>query len=157
MSYKYFIGIDAGSNGAISIINSEGKLLEIFKIPDTIEETWKSLEKYKESIERGEVFGATEKIWSMAGNGHVGAFTLGYNVCVAITTLIHNKIPYEKVLPKTWQKTYSLISQSKFPNQTTWKKYLFEKAQELFPSDKFYIYQADALLIAEYLRRTKSK
>ena len=45
--YKYFVGIDPGSSGAITVIGECGDLIISIKMPSTILDAWKSLEFLK--------------------------------------------------------------------------------------------------------------
>jgi len=145
----YFMGIDIGSGGAIAIVDREGLLIEIIKTPPTIQDFLYFLNKWgKESI-----FCLVENVHSFPGNSHKVAFSFGEINGITKTALEANKIPYDLVTPQRWMKSYGM---KKGPNQsmTEWKNDLLKVAQRLFPKDKIYLYQADAVLIAEYTRRT---
>jgi hypothetical protein len=45
--YKYYIGIDIGLNGAITILNEEKKIIEVIKTPSTIKNFADWIDKYK--------------------------------------------------------------------------------------------------------------
>lgn len=148
---KYFLGIDPGSSGAITILSDEGKIVESFKLLPTILENWRSLEKYKENIEKGELMGLLEQNHPYGVEGVSSAFTFGFNSCLAETIYLHNKIPFERISPQGWMKGFCMV-RIKNESQTLWKGRLYKKACELYPLEKFYIYQSDSILIATYLR-----
>lgn len=66
--------------------------------------------------------------------------------------LLAARIPFEAVIPQTWQKAFGLVKK-KGESPTKWKNRLKAKAQQLFPSEKVTLATADALLIAEFCRR----
>lgn len=150
--YKLFCGIDGGSYGAISIIDNEGQLIKHIKMPLTIRDSWRTIEEFKQNIEKNEMFGMVEKNHAYPGNGASSAFTFGYNSCLAETILIYNEIPYEKIPPQCWMG-YFKMKKDRNESQTNWKNRLYQKTQMLFPKNKFYQYESDAILIAEYCRR----
>ena len=69
--------------------------------------------------------------------------------------LIALGIPTEKVTPQKWIKVYQL-NKKKEQSENKWKNVLKAKAQSLFPQlgKKVTLKTCDALLIAEYARRT---
>jgi hypothetical protein len=153
--YNLFCGIDPGSTGAITIINSDGKILKSVKMPDTLQDAWNVLEEFREEIGKGKMYATTENVWAMQGNGVSGAFTFGYNVCIADSIPLYNKVPYDRIISSKWMKFFGMTRNPSQESETTWKTRLYCKCQQLFPGEKFYKYQADSILIAEYTRRTK--
>ena len=57
------------------------------------------------------------------------------------------ELPFEFVVPAKWQRAMGCLTKGD-------KKVSYRKAQELFPHVKVTHWNADALLIAEYARRT---
>lgn len=66
-------------------------------------------------------------------------------------------IPYERLLPRQWQKRFGIekesVEGSKGQREHAWKKQLQSKARHLFPSQKVTLRNCDALLLAECARR----
>ena len=148
---KVFIGVDPGANGGIA---------ELF--PDKANAFSISgcgmlyISGYFEDINdehEGEVFALIESVHSMPGQGVVSSFNFGHNFGMLEGFLMAAGIPYDRVTPQKWQKGYGLY---KMPGESHTDKKNRHKAlaQELFPTLKVTHATADALLIAEYCRRT---
>jgi crossover junction endodeoxyribonuclease RuvC len=104
------VGIDPGKTGAISFIDPIQHTLEIFDMP---------IRQVKEDSKRREVdanalfdmldprnpqHGFIEDVWSMTGDGNVGAFNFGDAYGTAKTALIAYNIDLVRVLPNVWKK-----------------------------------------------------
>ena len=143
-----FIGIDPGANGGIAAIYpSSAAAWQIkgrgpYDISDILERL-------------GDIpcFALIEKVHAMPGQGVVSTFNFGYNFGMLEGFLIGSGIPYDRVTPQKWQKGYGLY---KLPWETNTDKKNRHKAraQKRFPDLKITHATADALLIAEYARRT---
>jgi len=146
--YKYYIGVDPGKTGGIVIIDSTSLVIEVFKTPETIRDFIDRLTPYMNES----VFCLTEKVSSMPQNGGKANYTFGYINGVLHTVLTTTGIPFELVTPRTWMKSY-MMKKGKSEGNTQWKNRLKQKAQMLFPKEKVTLWNADALLIAEYCKR----
>ena len=117
-----------------------------------------------------------EKVSEMPGQRGMFNFGMGYGTLRAVPLLA--KIPLHEVTATKWQKEFvSPLPMPKKPDmsgmtkdetkealrlhknklgqrQTKHKKRLLEAAQRLFPHHKLTLKTCDALLIAEYARRT---
>jgi len=145
---SYFMGVDVGTGGAIAIIDKEGIIMEIIKTPATIQDFLSFLDKWKNE----KIFCLVEKVHSFPGNSHKVAFTFGEINGITKAVLEASKIPYDLITPQRWMAFYGL-KKSATQTMTDWKNELLKVAQRLFPKEKIYLYQADAVLIAEYTRR----
>jgi hypothetical protein len=67
--------------------------------------------------------------------------------------LTGNLIPFEEVSPQTWQKQMGIRPRAKTESKNDHKNKLLAAAQRLFPGPRITKATADALLLAEYLRR----
>lgn len=159
-----YIGIDPGASGAIASLDLHGNV-------DAEKFTGKTYIEIAQLIRRHVKYSsrfviALEKVHAMPARangktvqGIVGTFAFGKNYGVLVGILATLDIEPNDVPPQTWQKEFGLIVRRKQPGITagkakTIKKNLHKaKAQELFPSVKVTHAVADALLIAEYLRR----
>jgi len=144
-----FIGIDPGANGAMAVIQEDDTYEFPFKqISMTLISSM--LEDYSD---KRDCFALIEKVHAMPGQGVVSTFNFGYNFGMLEGFLIGSGIPYDRVTPQKWQKNYGLF---KLPGETHTDKKNRHKAlaQKLFPDLKITHATADALLIAEYARRT---
>lgn len=147
-TYKYFIGIDPGVSGGIAVIDSTSTVIEVFKTPVTIKDF---IEKFSEYMDE-KVFAVCEKVHSMPQNGVKASYTFGYVNGILHTVLTVAGIPYELITPQKWMKHF-MMKKGKNETGTKWKNRLKGKAQSLFPSVKCTLWNADALLIAEYCKR----
>ena len=149
---KVFIGIDPGSNGAMAVIQQD----DVYEFPfKQISMTLISsmLEDYSD---KRTCHALIELVHAMPGQGVTSMFNFGHNFGMLEGLLIGAGIPYDRVTPQKWQKEFGLY---KLPDETkTAKKNRHkELAQELFPTLKVTHATADALLIAEYARRTHER
>lgn len=139
-----FIGIDPGGNGA-AVLLYENKEVDIFRFKD---KTYADIvECFEEWATGQELFAYLEKVHSMPKQGVSSTFKFGVHFGFLTGILITLRIPFEYVTPQKWQKF--LGCQSKGDKNVT-----KAMAQRLFPNEKIVHGNADALLIAEYGRRT---
>lgn len=154
-----YIGIDPGLSGGIAYIAVHNaytiKLPEIegleapsittvaLKMPDTEADT---AEFFKQITINKEVKALIEKVHSMPKQGVTSSFTFGRNYGFLRGCLISHGISFDEVQPAIWQKTLGCLTKGD-------KNVSKAKAQQLFPELKVTHATADALLIAEYLRR----
>lgn len=145
------IGIDPGKNGGIAIIDEEGKVIELIKMPPTPEDLYFFLSK-----KATQHVCILEKVGGMPGNGGSAMFNFGKGYGNIEMALIACGIKTITVTPQKWQKHYQLGSSTSC-SHTEWKNKLKAKAQQLFPSlgKKITLVTCDALLLAEYGRTLK--
>jgi len=146
MAYDYYIGIDPGKSGGIAIMDSSG-IVEIFKTPLSPIDFFHKFEPYADKS----IYCITEKVHSMPQNGGKANYTFGYINGVLHTILMVCQIPFDLRTPQMWMKYYAL-KKGKSESNTQWKNRLKVKAQQLFPKEKVTLWNADALLIANYCR-----
>jgi Holliday junction resolvasome RuvABC endonuclease subunit len=145
------IGIDPGKNGAIAWITDGKPCVE--KMPDTLQDLWELI---------GGICGLTsnhgytpckayiEQVSSSPQMGVTSAFTFGNGFGHLEMALTAAGIPFERIRPQVWQKTLGCMTGGD-------KNVSKRRAQELFPTMKVTHATADALLIAEYGRRTTNQ
>lgn len=114
------------------------------KMPETERDVWEWLQ----GALGGSDFAYIERVHSMPKQGVASSFTFGRSYGFLRGCLIASGIPFEEVTPQTWQKALGCLSRGD-------KNVTKAKAQQLFPSLKITHATADALLIAEYGRRTR--
>ena len=155
------IGIDPGLSGAIAIL--DGNVVELFDVPSTKITKGKTsktdylpyemaatLRRYW--LPNGNVHVFIEKVHAMPGQGSVSMFRFGEGYGLWLGIIAACGYPVTKVTPQAWKKLIMAGMGDKDAART--------RAQELFPekmgelSRKKDIGRADALLIAEYGRRT---
>jgi len=146
---KFIIGIDPGKSGAIAIYHPLKNRTDATPVLHlTPADIAHYLSYYKE--ERDNIICYIEKVHSMPKQGVVSSFTFGQNFGTYIGILTALKIPFTYVAPGVWQRVMGCLSKGD-------KNVTKRKAQELFPSLTITHATADALLIAEYGRRTEAK
>lgn len=139
-----YIGIDPGKKGALAIIREDGVTLVPF---DT--------EAYNRELLRVDsALCALERVGAMPGQGVTSMFSFGENYGFIQGLLTANAIPYELVTPQRWKKAFEVTGD---------KNTSIAVAKRLFPgvslrrtvqSRKDDDGMAEALLLAEYARRT---
>ncbi len=142
---KLFIGIDPGKSGGIAFITQDGKAWA-FKMPETERDIWDHLRAYSGSMDYDPV-ALIESVHAMPGQGVTSTFTFGQGFGGLRMALVAAEIRFETITPQKWQKGMSCLTGGD-------KNVSKAKAQQLFPDLKITHAIADALLIAEYNRRT---
>lgn len=156
------VGIDPGVSGAVVVIDRGGlyvhdPVLYTKRGKNRISPYW-ALELFK-ALGNTEVSVLIEEQWPRPGEGTLGAFTAGYNLCVyEVAARAHGaKIDY--VLPQAWKKHYGLL----FPAGTHLKAVKTAsrvKAADLFPASADFFRRvkddgrAEAALIAWWGKQT---
>jgi crossover junction endodeoxyribonuclease RuvC len=102
------------------------------------------------SIEGLRVTAALEKVHSMPGQGVVSSFKFGMGYGGLRMALLAANIPFRDVQPQAWQRSLGCLTGGD-------KNISKSMAQQLFPGMKITHAIADALLIAEWLRRMEVK
>ena len=130
----------------------------------TDRQKWDWIDQYRHSKDQY-VFCVIEKVGGFMprersgseGGGQKGShmFTFGKSYGMLLGFLTAANIAYIEVIPRTWQKSYGLL-RPKEATDTQWKNELKDKALLLFPGTKVTLATADALLMAEYCRRSRS-
>lgn len=162
---KAFVGIDPGSSGGIAMIDPLG-LVMTWKMPSDEEDMVNLMELLPSNKSRPGGYIYIEKVGGFMGEGkgkdkknaasaHT-MFKFGRGVGVLIGALLAFDTVFTEIPPQQWQKGLNLHPKNRYRGKTAWKNYLKKTAQEYFPSEKVTLYNADALLIAEYCRQTRS-
>ena len=108
-----FIGIDPGKDGAIAVMDSDGRIFDVFDMPTIKNGSKRSLlvsELKRILAALVTEFGAQnivcgiEKVNAFPGNGSVSSFSFGKNAGVLEGIVCGLGIRYELIHPKTWQK-----------------------------------------------------
>jgi hypothetical protein len=150
-----YIGIDPGKTGGIAWI-CQGEA-DVRKMPATEHDVCELLA----GLWRCVLTAGLEKVHAMRGKdgrkqGVASAFTFGQNYGTLRGCLTALKIPFCDVTPTQWQREFGLAGK-KHPDNTAKKNAHKQMAQQLFPHLTITHATADALLIAEYLRRRECK
>ena len=153
----HYLGIDPGKSGGLALVtdspNGEGACA--IAMPKTDRDIWNWFE---EVLQLPCVVASLEKVASRPGQGVRSMFTFGENYGLLRGLLTASGIRFSLVTPRTWQKELGIAPRNKQKETPTqFKTRLKEEAQRLFPKLKITKATADALLIAEYTRRTTIK
>lgn len=104
------IGIDPGKNGALSFIDPIAHTIHIYDTPwENIGQSGKRWEVRGEKIadwvfEHDATHGIIEDVWSMTGDGNVGAFSFGCAFGIALGCLRGIGVKVHRVTPQVWKK-----------------------------------------------------
>ena len=138
-----FLGIDPGMSGGIALLSADLSFIQAYKMPETETDTQELLAEHF-----GIRIGFIEAVHSMPKQGVSSSFKFGQSYGFLRGLLVGMKIPFESVTPQKWQKEIGCMTRGD-------KNVSKAKAQQLFPSLKITHATADALLIAEFARRTR--
>lgn len=142
-----FIGIDPGKSGGLALLAADGRVIDVVKMPATECDLFETLEEWGLGGEDGRIWATLEFVRSSPQMGVTSAFTFGRGYGALRMALIAAAIPFEEVTPAKWQNAMKCRTKGD-------KNVSKRRAQELFPGQKVTHAIADALLIAEYGRRT---
>lgn len=159
-----YIGIDPGLDGALAVIDTDRDAVEIFDTPTVTVKTTKGTKREYDlstmatrlrtvRLNLQSSIAVIEKVHSMPGQGVRSMFSMGYGVGAWEGLLAGIGIPYRRVAPQTWQKLM-------LADEGRGKDAARLQAQRLFPATAAMFARkkddgrADAVLIAEYGRRT---
>lgn len=141
----FYLGIDPGKSGGLAFLPKLGiEKAFAFPFPNTERDCADIIEEYKSIT----IYAAVEAVHSMPGQGVASSFSFGKNYGFLRGLLIAYKIPFVNPSPSTWQTALNCMTKGN-------KNITKAKAQELFPYLHITHATADALLIAEWLRRQK--
>lgn len=156
---RAWIGIDPGANGCAAIIKEDGNIDVLRFSKSTDLDIWNWL--YSQVL----CYKCTcyiEKVWAMPAKNPDGSmrsmgaqtmFTFGENYGMVKAFVTVAGIPVDFAVPQTWQKLYGM-KKDKGEDQPSYKRRLRSKAEELFPQFKFTADTVDAVLIANFCKKT---
>lgn len=153
-NYEYFAGVDPGKEGAITIIDSTSQVIDCRKLGEGFTTLVEMFEDMISEIDAKRLFCVCEQVGGRFGDGASRAFNFGYSTASTHNALVIAKIPFDLKIPRTWQKYFGMTRNKKGgETYEQYKRRLKEKAITLFPHHKVTLWNADALLIAEYCKR----
>lgn len=142
---ELFIGIDPGVAGGIAVVDATGAVRLAVKMPETEREI---LDVLKEPGPGYTVRAVLERVRASPKMGVTGAFTFGRGYGALRMALTARGIPFDEVIPQRWQKALGCLTGGD-------KNVSKRRAQDFFPSVKVTHALADALLLAEFARRSE--
>lgn len=139
-----WIGVDPGSSGAIAAVFQQGNPTWI-----KLDNTDADISDWMDDLaSEYRIIGAVlERVGSMPGQGVSSSFKFGASAGFCRGLLVAHKISFRLVGPVQWQNHMSCRTGGD-------KNITKTMAQRLWPSLKITHAYADALLIAEFCRRT---
>ena len=151
---RYYVGIDAGSKGAMAIINSDGDVADIIDLDNDVDTYSGLIIRFIDHTDK-DFYIAVEDVCGRPGQSCAANTTFmklaGYAELLGYIL----STEYLKVKPQTWKKHFGLIS--KGLTKTQRKHLSIELAKELFPAVANKLTaskdgRAEALLIARYMK-----
>lgn len=139
---RFFIGIDPGMQGGIAVL-SDTDIWGLWPLTDQTDADIANIL----TLHGAKLFAMIENVHAFPKMNASSSFKLGTSFGVLRGCLAVRNIPREFVTPAKWQKALGCLSHGD-------KNITKRKAQELFPGQTITHITADALLIAEYCRRT---
>lgn len=167
------IGIDPGASGGLACIDSNGRI-DLEPMPDASDEDrfeddlweWISYRGDAQQTSNNAVFAAIERNTGFVGGGGdpgSSMFKFGTNYGLLLGFLRAADIPTVRITPGVWQRDLGIPTRIKRgkdrvgESKKEFKRRLLNHARDLFPRERITEKTADALLIAEWLRRWKEK
>lgn len=149
-----YIGVDPGMSGGLAIITPDESMG--MEMPESERDIWDWFHLWEDRRFYA-AFAVIEIVHAMPGNGVSGMFKFGMSYGGLRMALTAAAIPFDGVRPQEWQKALGIKGRDKKDgeSQPDFKKRLRARAQQLFPSLEVTLATADALLLAEYCRRTQ--
>jgi len=141
-----YLGLDPGSSGGFAVLNDAGEIVIAQKFDKLTErDIWDAIKEHSLSPDIG--LAMLEQVGAMPKQGVSSTFKFGTSYGFLRGLLAASDVSYEFVLPRKWQASLGCLTKG-------CKNVSKAKAQQLWPGHKITHAIADALLIAEYARRT---
>jgi len=146
LTSTFYLGIDPGHSGGAALLNNFGAITAVFKFADlTDHDIYRLLNIWKSNCLT--IVAMIERVHSMPKQGVSSTFKFGRSYGFLIGLLTALQIPFEYVTPQKWQKELCCLTHGD-------KNISKAAAQRRWPEQKITHAIADALLIAEFARRT---
>ena len=165
---KVFVGLDPGMTGGLAAVDSSGKLLSVIAMPrvngSTGPQDYHAIKEWFAEMKKlGKVEAALERISVRPGEGVKSKLTAGTNWGFLKGMLVAINARYVEPTPQAWKKLLALPKRSG-KERKKGKEDAVVLATQLFPGINLtpgrkrvpHDGMADAVLIAEYARRTLS-
>lgn len=148
MAKMVFLGIDPGASGGVACLTADRDVVLAVAMPETDADLLAVLAGAVDRVKSPSLcHGTLEKVHSSPQMGVTSAFTFGMQYGRVRMALAALHIPFDEVAPPRWQRRLECLSGGD-------KSVTKVRAQQLFPGVKVTHYIADALLLAEFCRRT---
>lgn len=146
---KTYIGIDPGAAGGVAVL---GNKLTTYNMPDTYPDIFNLFSSLRKQYD--DVVAVLEDVGhGLPGQSSKATATFARHNGHLEMALYALGIRAVKVTPQKWQKAYSnTLGKSTGLEKKDWKNKLKGLAQQMYPSEKVTLKNADAILLAEYGR-----
>lgn len=160
--HVYYLAIDPGYTGAVARLRDDGKLVILDLPVIQVMRGGKKRNEYDvpaylemiEKLSRGkEIYGVVEDVGPQPVFGAQGNFHLGEGKMLAMVGV--GGMPYELVLPTRWKRAVGIPPKSNKSYSLVVAKRLFPKYASSFTRVTKDHGRADAVLMAEWLRRER--
>lgn len=134
MKTKFYIGIDVGLSGAITVLDQDGKIVDIFDMPTVEVKVGKAIKRRiapsaivseLELFAREDCHATVEAVAARPGQGVSSVFSFGQSFGIVSGILAAMKVPTEYVTPPVWTKSMKL-AQGKGASR--------QRAMDIFPA-----------------------
>ena len=152
------LGIDPGLSGALAILSDDGALELLADLPVVSDRTLKWIDGCAlqsiilDALQGRPAVAMVERVSSMPKQGIASAFQFGVGFGSILGVLQALRLPIAFVRPAVWKQAYGLTRE---------KRVSLHKARLMFPAAELHLAKhegrAEALLIAEYARRSGAK
>jgi len=140
-----YLGVDPGASGALALVDVDGRYVEHMKLAETEHDVAGWLRGWAWAVR----FACLERVSAMPRQGVASSFKFGSSAGFCRGLLVAYDIPHELVSPAVWQGGMKCRSGGD-KNKTK------AAAQALWSGQVKVTHAiADALLLAEYCRRTR--
>lgn len=156
-----YLGIDPGANGGIAVVDRDGAVVSLTPRSrfGTVSDLWRFFDDLpyvtRAAVERNTGYVgryAGRLPGGLTGNTGSSMFKLGVSYGSYLMALAASEIPYDEVMPASWQKGVGVEPRGS-ASKTEFKNRLKERAAALFPGVRVTLAVSDALLVAEFCRR----
>lgn len=146
---KQWLGVDPGSSGGFALLDDTGAIIHMQAMGKTPLDVLNDLKAWAVGYTGTETFAVLERVQAYKGSpmGKSSCFTFGVGYGQLQMALLALEIPHELVQPQKWQKALGCLTGGD-------KHVSLACAQRLWPKAKITLATSDALLIAEFARRT---
>lgn len=150
-----YLGADPGLGGGLAFLFGDGPVPLIWPMPATDRDLWDEVDRH---LGPGvAAYAVLEKVGGFVqGNPAPGSamFRFGASYGALRMALTASGYSWDEVTPQKWQKAMGVAPRQKGEAKGAHKNRLKALAQRLFPGIKVTLATCDALLLAEYCRRS---
>lgn len=148
-----YLGVDPGANGGIAAVYPDQGSMKLLNLKSATERDVFSF--LLDAAPPGRSYCVLEKPAGAPGQRNLSGLTkLHDSVGFLRGLLVARGVPFDFISPQSWQRVYGLLRKDKAETDTAKKNRHKQAAERLFPEVKVTHAVADALLLADFCRRT---